>query len=63
LRPEASAGSSGKTVFKLYDTFGFPLDIVHDVAGKQGYGVDEAGFRECMAEQKATGQEGLEGQR
>ncbi|WP_045222123.1 alanine--tRNA ligase [Desulfonatronum thioautotrophicum] len=43
---------SGETIFKLYDTFGFPVDIVHDVAGKQGFAVDEDGFRNCMAEQK-----------
>ncbi len=52
---------SGETIFKLYDTFGFPLDIVHDVAGKQGYEVDEAGFRECMAEQKQRAKKAWKG--
>ncbi|SDB51101.1 alanyl-tRNA synthetase [Desulfonatronum thiosulfatophilum] len=52
---------SGETVFKLYDTFGFPLDIVHDVAGKQGFGVDEAGFRVCMAEQKSRAKKAWKG--
>jgi len=42
----------GETVFKLYDTYGFPIDIVNDVAEKQGFKVDEAGYREHMAEQK-----------
>ena len=42
----------GEVAFKLYDTFGFPLDIVNDVAGKQDIEVDESGFRELMAEQK-----------
>ena len=42
----------GGTAFKLYDTFGFPIDIVNDVAEKQGFTVDEAGFEERMAEQK-----------
>ncbi len=51
----------GETIFKLYDTFGFPLDIVHDVAGKQGYEVDEAGFRECMAEQKQRAKKAWKG--
>ncbi|WP_031388059.1 alanine--tRNA ligase [Desulfonatronum thiodismutans] len=51
----------GETIFKLYDTFGFPLDIVHDVAGKQGYDVDEAGFRECMAEQKQRAKKAWKG--
>ncbi|GAB6057894.1 alanine--tRNA ligase [Desulfonatronum parangueonense] len=52
---------SGETVFKLYDTFGFPLDIVHDVAGKQGFGVDEDGFRACMAEQKSRAKKAWKG--
>ncbi len=44
---------SGQVAFKLYDTFGFPIDIVNDVAEKQGLGVDEPAFNECMAEQKS----------
>lgn len=42
----------GETVFNLYDTFGFPLDIVNDIAGKRGFSVDEDGFNELMREQK-----------
>lgn len=42
----------GDTAFKLYDTFGFPLDIVNDVAEKGGYSVDEVGFTAAMKEQK-----------
>lgn len=44
---------SGEFAFKLYDTYGFPLDIVNDVAGKRGIVADEDGYRVCMAEQKA----------
>lgn len=43
----------GDIAFKLYDTYGFPLDIVNDVAVKRGFSVDEEGFKTCMAEQKA----------
>jgi alanyl-tRNA synthetase len=43
---------SGAVAFKLYDTFGFPLDIVNDLAGKKGFRVDEAGFGKLMGEQK-----------
>ncbi|BBD08981.1 alanine--tRNA ligase [Desulfovibrio ferrophilus] len=43
---------SGEFAFKLYDTFGFPVDIVNDVAEKQGMSVDEAGFKAFMQEQK-----------
>lgn len=60
----------GETAFKLYDTYGFPLDIVNDVAEKQGFSVDESGFREHMAAQKkksreawaGSGDKGLAGQ-
>lgn len=42
----------GETVFKLYDTFGFPVDIVKDVAEKKGFQVDESGFEQLMQEQR-----------
>ncbi len=42
----------GNVAFKLYDTFGFPLDIVNDVTEKHGFSVDEAGFNSHMAQQK-----------
>ena len=42
----------GEVAFRLYDTYGFPLDIVTDVAGKRGFTVDEAGFADHMQEQK-----------
>ncbi|WP_027721150.1 alanine--tRNA ligase [Maridesulfovibrio zosterae] len=43
---------SGETAFKLYDTFGFPLDIINDVTEKHGFTVDEPGFNAAMKEQK-----------
>ncbi|MBT8764136.1 alanine--tRNA ligase [Desulfohalobiaceae bacterium Ax17] len=42
----------GEVAFKLYDTYGFPIDIVNDIAEKQGFDVDENGFNKCMAAQK-----------
>ena len=42
----------GETTFKLYDTYGFPIDIVRDIAEKHGIGVDEASFDVLMKEQK-----------
>ncbi len=42
----------GETTFKLYDTYGFPIDIVRDVAEQHGLGVDEAEFDKFMQEQK-----------
>ncbi len=42
----------GSVVFKLYDTFGFPVDIVRDIAQKQNFTVDEPGFEQLMQEQR-----------
>ncbi|MDF1856600.1 alanine--tRNA ligase [Pseudooceanicola sp.] len=43
----------GTAAFKLYDTFGFPLDLTQDALREQGRSVDIAGFDAAMAEQKA----------
>ncbi len=43
---------SGEVAFRLYDTYGFPLDIVNDVAEKRGFSVDEPGFNASMKAQK-----------
>ncbi len=43
----------GRAAFKLYDTYGFPLDLTQDALREQGRGVDTAGFETAMAEQKA----------
>ena len=43
---------NGDFAFKLYDTYGFPLDIVRDVALEKGIGLDEAGFSTAMEEQR-----------
>ena len=43
----------GAAAFKLYDTYGFPLDLTQDALREQGRAVDTAGFDAAMAEQKA----------
>jgi len=43
---------SGDAVFRLYDTFGLPLEITRDVAEERGLSVDEAGYREALDEQR-----------
>jgi len=42
----------GETVFKLYDTFGFPLDLTADIARERGITVDFAGFENAMQMQR-----------
>ncbi|HEY5702591.1 MAG TPA: alanine--tRNA ligase, partial [Gammaproteobacteria bacterium] len=42
----------GKAVFKLYDTYGFPVDLTADVAREKGLQVDMEGFHQAMAEQR-----------
>ncbi len=58
LLEEAIAKMDGKVIdgevaFKLYDTYGFPLDLTADVARERGLTVDEAGFAKAMEAQRA----------
>jgi alanyl-tRNA synthetase len=48
----AGAALAGEVAFKLYDTFGFPLDLTQDALREQGRAVDVAGFDAAMAEQR-----------
>ena len=48
---------AGDVAFKLYDTFGFPLDLTQDVLRARGMTVDEAGFNVAMDEQRSRSQE------
>ena len=49
---EATLNISGESAFKLYDTFGFPLDLTKLVAAEKGLTVDESGFEKEMKKQK-----------
>ena len=42
----------GETVFRLYDTYGFPVDLTADIARERGLSVDHAGFEVAMDEQR-----------
>ncbi len=43
---------SGEDAFKLYDTFGFPIDLTREIAAERGLDIDDARFTELMAEQR-----------
>jgi alanyl-tRNA synthetase len=47
----------GETVFKLYDTYGFPADLTADIARERGLTIDQAGFDAAMDEQRKRSQE------
>src|SRR5260370_33807263 len=42
----------GETVFRLYDTFGFPVDLTADICRERGVMIDMAGFEAAMAQQR-----------
>ena len=44
---------SGDDAFKLYDTFGFPIDLVREIAAEKSFSIDEEAFSRLMNEQKA----------
>ena len=48
---------SGADAFKLYDTFGFPIDLTAEMAADEGLTVDEDAFRQLMQEQKERARE------
>ena len=49
-----SEALDGEVAFKLYDTFGFPLDLTQDILRGQGRAVDQAGFDAAMGRQRET---------
>ncbi len=52
----------GQFIFKLYDTYGFPVDIVRDISFERGIGFDEAGFSSAMEDQRAKSRAGHKGE-
>ncbi len=61
LRSKHNSIIPGGLVFRLYDTFGFPPDLVEDIARDEGFKVDLGGFDQAMAEQRAASQRSWKG--
>ena len=53
LKAQGKTELSGKEAFRLFDTYGFPLDLTELICREHGFGVDEKQFEEEMAQQKA----------
>lgn len=50
----------GKTMFKLYDTYGFPFELTLEIAQEQGFDVDTEGFKKAMEEQRDRARSAIE---
>ncbi len=61
LNSESKNSISGQTAFTLYDTYGFPLDIVDDIARKRGFSVNSEEYEQCMLEQKTRSRNAQKG--
>ncbi|MBI2876692.1 MAG: alanine--tRNA ligase, partial [Candidatus Tectomicrobia bacterium] len=60
-RREGLAVLPGAEVFKLYDTFGFPLDLAQEIVQEQGLALDMDGFRQAMEQQREMARQSWKG--
>jgi alanyl-tRNA synthetase len=60
LKRERKKVLPGEVAFRLYDTYGFPLDLTEDILKSEGISVDQAGFERLMEEQRNRGREARE---
>ena len=54
MQSEGKKVLSGEDAFKLYDTYGFPIDLTEEILEEKGFSYDEAGFEACMEKQRQT---------
>ncbi|HEX2223319.1 MAG TPA: alanine--tRNA ligase [Thermoanaerobaculia bacterium] len=52
LRPDGKATLPGSMVFRLYDTYGLPLEVIREIAEEERFRIDEAGFNEALEHQR-----------
>ena len=61
IKAQGGVGIPGDVVFKLYDTFGFPVDLTADIAREQGMTLDHDGFEAAMQEQRTRARQAWKG--
>jgi alanyl-tRNA synthetase len=61
LRQSNHTTMAGEVAFRLYDTYGFPLDLTEDFLSSEGLQLDRAGFERAMEEQRSRAREGQKG--
>ena len=54
LKAEGKTVLAGEDAFRLYDTYGFPLDLTKEILEEKGFEIDEEGFHKCMEVQRET---------
>ena len=60
MEAEGTKTLGGEDAFRLYDTYGFPLDLTKEILEEKGMDVDEEGFRECMEVQRKKARDARE---
>ena len=61
LKQEGRGLIPGELIFKLYDTYGFPVDLTEEIARDEGFRIDRKGFDEAMEAQRARARESWKG--
>jgi alanyl-tRNA synthetase len=61
MRAAGSTVIPGDVLFRLYDTYGFPIDLTADIVESEGFTIDEAGFEQCMERQREQAREHWKG--
>ena len=57
MQKEGTKVLSGENTFKLYDTYGFPVDLTREILEEKGFSIDEEGFKAAMEEQRIKARE------